>query len=352
MTQSIYDVNVEKIVSLMAPRELIGRLPVTPDVADTVLQGREQIRRVLEGEDPRPLLIVGPCSIHDERAGLEYAERLARLSERLCERMLVVMRVYFEKPRTILGWKGLIYDPHLDGTFDIESGLVQARGFLLKVGALGLPAATEFLDPIVPQYLADLVSWAAIGARTVESQVHRQMASGLSMPVGFKNSTDGNSQNAVDAAVAARSPHAFLGIDRDGNTSVVLTKGNPHDHIVLRGGSGGSNYMVDTITKAQDQLRAAGLPPRLMVDCSHANSSKNYTRQSIGFRDVMAQRQAGNTGIIGCMVESHLFPGNQRLGDDPSTLKYGVSITDACIGWEETEALLTEAYTSLAASAV
>ena len=289
------------------------------------------------------MAIVGPCSIHDERAGLEYAARLAKLSARVSDRLLIVMRVYFEKPRTTLGWKGLIYDPHLDGSLDIQTGLHRARAFLIKIGEMGIPGATEFLDPIVPQYLADLVSWGAIGARTTESQTHRQMASGLSMPIGFKNSTDGNSQNAVDAVVAARAVHGFLGIDENGRASMVHTTGNPYGHLVLRGGTGGANYTAERIALAQDQLRASGLPPRVVVDCSHANSRKDHTRQSVAFRDLIAQRQAGNADILGCMLESHLFPGNQTLGDDPSELKYGVSITDACIGWEETERLLTEA---------
>ncbi len=350
MVQSINisDVNIQKIEPLVTPNEVIEQLPITPPIADTVFQGRGTIKRVLGGEDTRFLVIVGPCSIHDEHAGLEYARRLADLAERLNDRLLLVMRVYFEKPRTTIGWKGLIYDPCLDGTFDIGTGLQRARGFLLRIGAMGLPVATEFLDPVVPQYLADLVSWAAIGARTVESQTHRQMASGLSMPVGFKNSTDGNSQYAVDATVSARSPHAFLGIDREGHTSAVVTKGNPHGHVVLRGGSRGANYAAGNIAKAQGQLRAAGLPPRLMVDCSHGNSEKDYARQATVFRDVIAQRLAGNADIVGCMVESHLFPGNQKLADDPAQLKYGVSITDSCIGWEETESLLREAHGALA----
>ena len=352
MTQSIYDVNVEQILPLLTPHDLIEKLPITAEVAETVIRGREQVRRVVSGEDPRLLVIVGPCSIHDEGAGLEYAQRLQSLAQRLSERILVVMRVYFEKPRTTLGWKGLVYDPKLDGSFDISSGLQRARTFLLQVGSLGLPAATEFLDPIVPQYLADLVSWAAIGARTVESQIHRQMASGLSMAVGFKNSTDGNSQNAVDAMVAARSPHTFLGADRDGKVSAVLTKGNPYGHLVLRGGTLGTNYTASAIARAQEQLRSAGLPSRLLVDCSHANSEKDHTRQSIVFQDVMGQCTSGNTAIMGCMLESHLFPGSQKLGADPSQLEYGVSITDACIGWEETELLLAEAYEACEASTV
>ena len=352
MTQYVHDVNVIKMEPLAPPDEVLQRLPLTPEAANTVIEGREQVQRALGGEDPRLLIIAGPCSIHDERAGLEYAERLAALARRVQDRILVVMRVYFEKPRTTVGWKGLIYDPHLNGTFAIAEGLFKARAFLLRVAEIGLPAATEFLDPIVPQYMADLVSWAAVGARTTESQTHRQMASGLSMPVGFKNTTDGNTQHAVDAIVSARSAHAFLGIDRQGRTSMVLTKGNPHAHLVLRGGSHGSNYGAGTVLQVQGQLAKAGLPPSLIVDCSHGNSDKDYARQSIAFRDVVQQRLASNPHILGCMLESHLQPGNQKLGSDPSELRYGVSITDACIGWEETEQLVTEAYEACGALAL
>ena len=344
MTQSLYDVNITRMEPLAPPEELLRQLPMTPETTQTVVEGRGQIERILSGEDQRLLMIVGPCSIHDEHAGLEYAERLSELAKRLQDRMLVAMRVYFEKPRTTVGWKGLIYDPYLDGSFAIGEGLSRARAFLLRIGSLGLPAATEFLDPITPQYLADLVSWAAIGARTTESQTHRQMASGLSMPVGFKNTTDGNTQHAVDAIVAAQSPHGFLGIDKQGQTCMVLTKGNPYAHMVLRGGSRGSNYSAEAIEAIQSQLKKAGLSPSLLVDCSHGNSDKDYTRQSIAFRDVVQQRLEGNPHIQGCMLESHLLPGNQKLGADPSQLRYGVSITDACIGWEETEQLLVEAY--------
>lgn len=346
---NVSDVNIESIAPLVTPRVMAERLPVTEHILESVFQGREAVKRILNGDDGRFVVIVGPCSIHDEVAGLEYAHKLLGLAEQLSDRILLVMRVYFEKPRTTVGWKGLIYDPRLDGTFDIPSGIERARSFLLKLGDMGLPAATEFLDPVVPQYLADLVSWAAIGARTVESQTHRQIASGLSMPVGFKNSTDGNSQYAVDAAVSARSPHAFLGIDRDGLTAAVHTKGNKHCHVILRGGSRGANYNATNILKAQEQLGVSGLPPRLMIDCSHGNSEKDYRRQAIVFRDVTSQRREGNSTIIGCMLESHLNPGNQKLGDDPSQLKYGVSITDSCIGWDETELLLAEAYDAMVA---
>ena len=260
------------------------------------------------------------------------------------------MLFYFEKPRTFVGWKGLVYDPHLDGSFDMDTGLSKARRLLLHMAEIGLPAATEFLDPIVPQYLADLVSWVAIGARTTESQTHRQLASGLSMPVGFKNGTDGNSQIAMDAMLSARSSHGFLGIDSQGRTCIVETGGNPFGHLVLRGGTKGTNYEAKTVENVQDQLRKVGLPPQLMVDCSHANSEKDHTRQSIALRDVVKQRSNGNSEIAGLMVESNLFAGKQSLGDDPSSLEYGVSITDACIGWDETESLLTESFSSLKSS--
>ncbi len=348
MTRSLSDVNVKRLSRLIPPRELHARLPVTERAARTVAEGREQVKRILEGQDDRFLLIAGPCSIHDEAAAMEYAGRLAALAEGVRDRIMVVMRVYFEKPRTTVGWKGLINDPHLDGTFDLETGLTAARTLLLRLGELGLPAGSEFLDPIVPQYIADLASWAAIGARTIESQTHRQMASGLSMPVGYKNNTDGNSQIAIDAMVSARFPHAFLGIDLDGAACVVETSGNPHGHLVLRGGARGANYAAASVAFVQEQLRAAGLPGALMVDCSHANSEKDHTRQSIAFRDGLAQRVAGNREIVGVMVESHLNPGNQRLGANPADLAYGVSITDACIGWDETASLVAEAYDVLA----
>lgn len=350
IAHSIHNVNIRRLGPLISPASLHAKLPATEAAIRTVSAGREAIRRVLTGEDDRFMVILGPCSIHDEKAATEYAGRLAKVSHQLADRLLIVMRVYFEKPRTTVGWKGLIYDPQLDGSFEMEKGLTTARKLLHHMAKLGLPAATEFLDPIVPQYLADLVSWVAIGARTTESQTHRQMASGLSMPVGFKNGTDGNSQIAIDAMLSARSPHGFLGIDTEGRTCIVETNGNPHGHLVLRGGTGGANYEEQTVKEVQRQLADAGLPVQLMVDCSHANSDKDYTRQAIAFRNVVAQRAAGNGQIAGVMVESHLNPGRQSLGDDPSTLAYGVSITDACIGWEETVALLTEAHATLSSS--
>ena len=343
MAQQIADIRVRNTVPLPTPRELVAELPLSDKVKASVLSGRQAVQDIVEGRDQRLLIVTGPCSIHDEQAGLEYAERLAALNEELRDRVFIVMRVYFEKPRTTVGWKGMIYDPDLDGSFDIPGGLRRARQFLLTVAGMGLPTGTEFLDPITPQYLADLISWTAVGARTTESQTHRQMASGLSMPVGFKNSTDGNSQVAVDAMLSSREPHAFLGIDGDGRTCTVLTNGNPHGHIVLRGGNDGPNYAAGHVSEVYERLEAGGLRPQVLVDCSHANSGKDHTRQSIAFRDVLAQRAAGNMGIIGVMLESHLFEGKQSLGDDPSELRYGVSITDACIAWEETVELLQEA---------
>ena len=338
------DVHIESTAPLITPVELVSRLPITPQVERTVLSGREQVRNVLNGENTRLMMVVGPCSIHDEGAALDYAERLLHLSRRLSDRLLTVMRVYFEKPRTTVGWKGLIYDPHLNDTFDIETGLHRARALLLKIGEMGMYTGTEFLDPIVPQYLAGLATWATIGARTTESQTHRQMASGLSMPVGFKNGTDGNSQIAVDAMVYTRYPQGFLGLDHEGRTAVVRTTGNPDGHLVLRGGNKGTNFGSEAIAEAKRRLETAGVRSQLLVDCSHGNSNKDHTRQARAFKDVVEQRVAGNTDIIGCMMESNINPGNQKLGDDPSRLKYGVSITDACIGWEETEELLTWAY--------
>ena len=338
------DVHIESTQPLITPIELVNALPITPRAESTVDWGRAQARSILNGEDTRFMVIVGPCSIHDEEAALDYAERLRRCSEKLSERLLIVMRVYFEKPRTTTGWKGLVYDPHLDGTFDIEAGLHRARSLLLQIGEMGVYAGTEFLDPIVPQYLADLVTWATIGARTTESQTHRQMASGLSMPVGFKNGTDGNAQTAVDAMLSARCPHSFLGLDHEGRTAIVRTTGNPDGHLVLRGGNNGPNCGAHAIAQADNLARTAGVRSRLLVDCSHGNSNKEHIKQARALKEVVDQRVAGNADIIGCMVESNLNPGSQCLGDDPSRLRYGVSITDACIGWEETEELLTWIY--------
>jgi 3-deoxy-7-phosphoheptulonate synthase len=293
------------------------------------------------------MAIVGPCSIHDLDAARDYATRLLRLAERVGDRLLVVMRVYFEKPRTTVGWKGLINDPHLDDSFDVGTGLRLARGLLIDLARMGLPTATEFLEPITPQYIADTIVLGAIGARTTESPTHRQMASGLSMPVGFKNSTDGSLQAAVDAMQSARAGHSFLGIDNDGGTCVVSTAGNPWGVLMLRGGRSGSNYSPEILHEARTKLEAAGLPACVIVDCSHANSGKDHRRQSVVWRDVLAQRVAGDRSIVGMMLESNIHPGNQPVCSDRSRLQYGVSVTDGCIGWEETEQLLLEAHTRL-----
>ena len=341
------DVNIASTEALISPVGLVEELPLTADVEAVVLEGRRQIQAVLRGEDSRFLVITGPCSVHDEEAGLEYAHRLKALQDEYSDRMLIVMRVYFEKPRTTVGWKGMIYDPYLNDTFDIGEGLRRARQLLLKIGEMGIYTATEFLDPIVPQYLAGLVSWAAIGARTTESQTHRQMASGLSMPVGFKNGTDGDAQIAVDAMLSAQSEHAFLGIDHFGQTCIVHTNGNPYGHLVLRGGKSGPNFGSESIAAAQELLSKADVPSRLLVDCSHGNSNKDHTRQNIALNSIIEQRIAGNDDIIGCMLESNLNAGSQSLSGTLAELEYGVSVTDACIGWEETEELLREAYDKL-----
>ena len=352
MAQSISNVHIQRFEALVSPEDFQRRLPASAANLQFVHQSRQTIEHILAGDDPRLLVIVGPCSIHDEKAALEYAVNLKRAADRVAEGVYVVMRVYFEKPRTNIGWKGFINDPNLNGTFAISSGLMRARKLLLQLADLGVPAATEFLDPITPQYTADLISWAAIGARTTESQTHREMASGLSMPVGFKNGTDGNSQIAIDAMKTALAPHAFLGIDGAGRTCVVHTSGNPYGHLILRGGTGGPNYAEASVRDVQEKLEKAGLSPRIMVDCSHANSEKDHNRQPIAFRDVVEQRRAGNGSVVGLMLESNLNPGRQDLGADPARLAYGVSITDACIGWDETDSLLAEAHERLAVEPV
>lgn len=341
------DVNVLKTEQLIPPAELIEDLPASPAGRQTVIEGRRAVQAILDGEDSRFLVIAGPCSIHDERAALEYAERLVALGRKLDDRMLVAMRVYFEKPRTTVGWKGLLYDPHLDDTFDIATGLRKGRKLLLDIAEMGLPAATEFLDPIVPQYLADLISWVAIGARTTESQTHRQMASGLSMAVGFKNGTNGSTKIAIDAIVSARVRHGFLGIDQSGRTAVVHTTGNPYGHLVLRGANGGPNFDAASVAAARQQLQDGGASPQILVDCSHGNCNKDHTKMHVAFESVVGQRVDGNAGIIGAMLESNINPGSQQINGDFSKLAYGVSITDPCIGWRETEDLLGWAYERL-----
>ena len=340
------DIRVSQIESLDPPITYLRRQPISNKISEVVIKGRNEIENIIKGNDKRLLFIVGPCSIHDETAGLEYASRLSEIAKIVSKEILVVMRVYFEKPRTTVGWKGLINDPNLDGSFDISNGLKRSREFLLKVNELGIPVATEFLDPFIPQYLADLVSWGAIGARTSESQTHREMASGLSVPVGFKNGTGGSNQIAIDAIISASSPHTFLGIDLDGNASIVHTKGNEVCHLVLRGGSNGPNYDEKSVKEAENQMKKSGLDPKIIIDCSHANSNKDHKKQPIVFENILTQKLKGNKSIVGLMLESHINEGNQSLSD-PNNLKYGVSITDACINWETTNDLITDAQKKL-----
>jgi 3-deoxy-7-phosphoheptulonate synthase len=341
------DLHVKEIVPLLSPRALKAQSPTTELANATVARSRERVIRILRQEDPRLLVVIGPCSIHEEKSALEYAQRLNALRREFADRMEIVMRVYFEKPRTTIGWKGLINDPHLDGSQDIGTGLKIARKLLLDITDMGLPTATEFLDPIVPQYTADLITWAAIGARTTESQTHREMASGLSMPVGLKNSTDGSLQVAIDAMGATRHSHSFLGINEEGITAIVRTTGNPHAHVVLRGGRAMTNYDADSIRVAEQKLVSEKLAPILMVDCSHANSSKQYAKQEDVWHSVIEQRLAGTKSLIGLMVESHLHEGSQPIPKSPADLRYGVSITDSCIGWETTERMLRWGYEAL-----
>jgi 3-deoxy-7-phosphoheptulonate synthase len=338
----VSDVHVLANTALPSPKEMSAEIPRSDAHAAFVSDSRAAIARTISGADMRFLLIVGPCSIHDLKGGHEYAERLAKLAQEVRDRVLIVMRVYFEKPRTTVGWKGLIMDPHLDGTNDIPEGLRIARKFLRDVLDLGLPTATEMLDPITPQYIADLTCWTAIGARTTESQTHRQMASGLSMPVGFKNTTSGAVTPAINAIKAAVQRQTFLGIDESGRASVVNTTGNPDCHVILRGGDDSPNHDAASVAKALAALAKAGLPPTVMIDASHANCAKECERMPATFREILAQR-ATNKGVIGAMLESNLIAGAQSLGKDRSALVYGKSITDQCIDWAMTEKLVREA---------
>src|SRR5258708_1884500 len=320
------NLRVKETVRLLTPSALKTQFPMSAGANRTVVAGRQSIMEILEQKDPRLLVVAGPCSIHDVEGALEYGARLNALRKELAGQMEIVMRVYFEKPRTTIGWKGLINDPHLDGSYDIDTGLKKARSLLLELNGMGLPAATEFLDPIIPQYIADLIAWAAVGARTTESQTHREMASGLSMPIGFKNGTDGSLQIALDAMQSARAPHNFLGIDQEGITSIIRTTGNPAGHVVLRGGRSRPNYDVQSLSETEARLTEAGLPPVLMVDCSHANSGKEHARQEEVWRSVISQRAAGTRALIGVMLESYLEGGNQPFPKNPDDLRYGISI--------------------------
>lgn len=346
--QKTSDINVVETRALPSPAALLAELPKSEAQAEFVTQARREIHRVIFTADKRFLLIVGPCSIHDFAAGREYARRLAALARDVGDRVMIVMRVYFEKPRTTVGWKGLIMDPNLDGTHDIAAGLRLARTFLRDVLDLGLPTACELLDPITPQYIADLICWSAIGARTVESQTHRQMASGLSMPLGFKNGTDGSIATAINAIKAAAQPHTFLGINLDGSASAIVTRGNPDCHVVLRGGATGPNYSAAHIAQTEQLLARAGLIKSILVDCSHDNSAKQPERQPEVMRELLAQIAAGNGSIMGAMIESNLHAGTQAFPQPKDKLRYGVSITDACIDWATTEALVRDLHAALA----
>lgn len=335
MTIQTDDLRINEIREVLEPAKLVEDFPVSDVAANTVLNARQAIQNIMQGKDDRLLLVTGPCSIHDTEAALEYADRLKPLIEKYQDDLFIVMRVYFEKPRTTVGWKGLINDPDLDNSFNINKGLKTARKLLLDLAERGIPAGTEFLDPISPQYLTDLISWGAIGARTTESQVHRELASGLSCPIGFKNATDGGLQIAVDAILSSSHPHHFLGVTKEGRSAILATKGNPDCHVILRGGSGQPNYDTANIDKAAERLRKANLPERLIVDCSHANSGKDHERQVEVGKEVAAQIAAGEQRIFGIMLESNLIGGRQNLVDGKAAV-YGQSVTDACMSWEAT----------------
>ena len=340
--EKLDDRNVTEVTPLIAPRAVKAQFPITAQAEKLVVNTRHAIRDIIHGRDlQRLVVVIGPCSVHDPEAAFDYAQRLRKVIDKTRGQLVIVMRTYFEKPRTTIGWKGLINDPHLDGSCDIVTGLERARALLLQINDLGVPCATEMLDPVTPQYISDLVSWGAIGARTTESQTHREMASGLSMPVGFKNGTDGGMQVALNAMISARHPHSFLGINGDGITSVVKTVGNPDRHIVLRGGGGKTNFSTTDIEKAATLVAEEGIVRPVMVDCSHGNASKDHTKQGIVCREVARQLREGQPAIMGVMLESNLKPGNQSWKEG-AKLEYGLSITDACIGWDETEALLLD----------
>lgn len=344
------NLNVEKHEVLITPEKLKAKLPVSEEISAAVNDYRQTVRDIVAGRDERLLVVVGPCSIHDPTAALEYAGRLKKLQDEVSDHLFLVMRAYFEKPRSTVGWKGLINDPHLDDSFCVAEGLEIARQLLLDISAMGLPIATKALDPITPQYLQDLISWSAIGARTTESQTHREMASGLSCAVGFKNGTDGSLGVAINALQSAISPHRFLGISPAGQVSVIHTRGNEHAHIVLRGGSNGPNYDAASVSQAQDRLTSLGLPASIMIDCSHANSNKDHQQQKNVLHSVQEQRAGGNKAITGVMIESNLQAGSQSMSD-LSQLQYGVSVTDACIDWAETQSLLRDLNAALGVKA-
>ncbi len=343
ISPDIENINVTSFGAMPSPETLHARLPMTDLASDTVMKGREALRNIIDRKDMRLFVVVGPCSIHDPVAGLDYARRLKALQAEVADTMLLVMRVYFEKPRTTTGWKGYINDPDMDDSFRVDVGMEKARQFLLDVCELGLPTATEALDPISPQYLGDLIAWTAIGARTTESQTHREMSSGLSTPVGFKNGTDGDIGIAINAILSSAHPHSFLGINMQGNVSIVRTRGNAYGHVVLRGGDGRPNYDSVSIAIAEQALAKAKLPANLVVDCSHANSYKKPELQPLVMADVVNQIVHGNRSLVGVMIESNIVAGNQKIPTDLSELKYGCSVTDACIDWDTTAQMLRDA---------
>ena len=345
--QNTENLNIESLTVMPSPAEVHAKLPLTEAAAKTIVEGRRTLEAILDRKDPRVFMVVGPCSIHDPVAGIDYAKRLKKLAEQVKDTIYIVMRVYFEKPRTSTGWKGYINDPYMDDSFRIEEGIQKGRDFLLKVNELGLPAATEALDPISPQYLGDLIAWTAIGARTSESQTHREMSSGLSTPVGFKNATDGDMDVAINAIISSSSPHSFLGVNSQGTTSIVRTRGNRYGHVVLRGGGGRPNYDTVSITLAENAIAKAKLPRNLVVDCSHANSYKKPELQPLVLRDCVNQIRSGNQSIVGFMIESNIEAGNQPIPADLSQLKYGCSVTDGCIAWDTTEQVILEMHESL-----
>ncbi len=345
--EKLNDVNISSILPLVTPEILKEELPVDDTLKHSIVNYRKEITNILEKKDKRMLAIVGPCSIHDPDAAMDYARELKKLRDLYSDKLYIIMRVYFEKPRTALGWRGLILDPELDGSYKLEEGLRKARKLLLDINSLGLPAGSEILDPIVPQYISDLISWAAIGARTTESQTHRELTSGLSMPVGFKNGTDGSLDVAINGIKSAMHPHSFIGIDKKGQTCVLNTKGNKTGHPILRGGKNGPNYYEEKIEDAEEDLLKEGLNPVVLVDCSHANSGKKYYRQERVLNSILDQRRRGRDSIVGFMLESNLHEGSQNISGTLSELMYGVSITDPCISMETTGELLKSAYNSL-----
>ncbi|HEY9691937.1 MAG TPA: 3-deoxy-7-phosphoheptulonate synthase [Oculatellaceae cyanobacterium] len=347
MHEKLVNTHIEDSQLLITPNDLKLKLPLTDLAENNVLQYRQEIEDILDFKDHRKFIVVGPCSIHDIKAAEEYAERLKVLAEKVKDKLLLIMRVYFEKPRTTVGWKGLINDPDMDDSFHIEKGLSIARSLLLKIAEFGLPAGTEALDPIVPQYIAELISWSAIGARTTESQTHREMASGLSMPVGFKNGTDGSVKVALNALQSAREPHNFVGINQQGQVSIFRTKGNEYGHVILRGGDRQPNFDAANVKIAEEKLKEANLPPRIVIDCSHGNTNKDYKLQGAVFENVVQQIVEGNSSIVGMMLESHLSEGSQKIPHKLDQLKYGVSVTDKCINWEETEKIILAAHQKL-----